>query len=86
MKNWPADAVMIVAANAGQQITAHMESEVPAKCRDCKADVVADSFTIREAEQLPSRHGRPIRFFCIDCATKRNVNQITEFYDHRKEA
>jgi len=82
-KRWPSDAIMIVAAPAGEEIQEKMESVVPATCRDCGCTVHADSYTIRRATSLPSRKGRPIKFFCINCCTsKYDTNSITELYDH----
>lgn len=83
LKTWPADAIMIVAANAGEEKREYMQSVVPAVCRDCGAALHADSFTIRTAEGLASRRGRPVLFFCIDCHLGYDVHTITEMHDHR---
>jgi hypothetical protein len=82
MKRWPADAVMIVAALAGEEKREKMESVVPAKCRDCGATVHADSYTIRTADSLPERRGRPVKFFCTRCCVNYDFGTITHMHDH----
>jgi len=82
MKRWPADAVMIVAMNAGQENRAQMESVVVATCRDCGAQLHADSYTIRVAHNLPERRGRPIKFFCPRCCVNYDYDSITHMHDH----
>lgn len=81
-KPWPADAVMIIAAVKGRELRFNMESVVPAKCRDCGTDLAADSFSIRTAQNLPSRRGRPIKYFCIECCCKYDHDSITELHNH----
>jgi hypothetical protein len=83
-KPWPGDAVMIIAANAGEEDPAIMERVVPAACRDCGAALAADGRTLRRAEALPSRRGRPVLYFCVPCAVGYDVNSITELYDDRR--
>jgi hypothetical protein len=75
-KPWPADAIMIVAANAFEENRANMESVVPAKCRDCGQALHADSKSIRFAEQMPVRRGRPILFFCIECHLNYSLDAV----------
>lgn len=69
LKPWPRDAVMIVAANAGQERREQMEAVHVCRCRDCGAVLHADTFTLRTAEQFPEvvRRGRPVMFFCLAC-------------------
>lgn len=83
MLNWPADAVMIVAAYAGEERREHMEGVVACECRMCGRTLHADSYTIRFAENLPNRLGRPIRFFCSGCCVLHDGRQLNELYDHR---
>lgn len=83
MKPWPKDAIMIVASLDGEEKRDQMESAVPVRCRDCKAVLMADSFTIRKAESLPSRHNRPIKFFCIRCFQNYDFKSVEEFHDDR---
>ena len=80
-KPWPGDAVIIVAANSGQENRANMESVVDVYCRDCFAPLAADAKTIRLAEQTPARRGRPIEFFCCRCAIRYNPGSITHYAD-----
>ena len=83
LKLWPSDAIMIVASLAGEERRERMESAVPATCRDCGAALMADSFTIRKAENLPSRFDRPIKFFCTICFTHYDFKSVQEFHDDR---
>jgi hypothetical protein len=80
---WPGDAVMIVAALAGTEIREHMESVVPCDCRDCGRLLHADSRTIRAAFHLPSRRGRPVEFFCVECCMKYDAKSVNEMHDCR---
>jgi hypothetical protein len=80
---WPSDAVMIVAARAGTENRAAMEGVNDATCRRCDAHLHADTRTIRTAEQLPQRMGRPVMFFCVECALLHNRNQIQTLIDQR---
>jgi len=82
LKQWPGDAVMIVAEWFGKENRTNMESVVEKECRDCGAKLGVDSFTIRVAEILPSRRGRPIKFFCPTCCMKHDPNSMTEVHDH----
>ncbi len=84
MKAWPKDAVMIIAAKRGEEITEQMESAIYVTCRECGISLAADSKTIRRAEQLPFlRNGRPIDFFCVECAMLHDRNQIDLMLDDR---
>lgn len=67
-KPWPADAVMVVAARAGQENRAAMSGADPAVCRDCEAALRFDPQTTAAALLMPERNGRPVRFFCPPCA------------------
>jgi hypothetical protein len=80
---WPKDAVMIVASKKGEEHREWMESVVAASCRDCGAELAADSATIRAAMQGEFRFGRPVQFFCIPCHTRHDVRQINVLVDHR---
>lgn len=82
-KRWPADVVMIIAAYAGSEDRSRMEAVVIGYCRDCHAALAVDSLTIRTAQQLPSRRGRPIRYLCPFCYTAYDLSTITEVHDHR---
>jgi hypothetical protein len=84
LKPWPSDAVMIVAANAGEENRANMEGVHPCVCRVCSRELAADKFSVRRAEQLPQRMGRPEMFFCAACASQHDVGQVTVFEDHRE--
>lgn len=83
-KDWPTDAVMIVAANAGEELRENMEAALPQTCRDCGTRLMADTHTIRKAQSLPSCHGRPVKFFCIQCAMQ--YGRPEEIYDDRNHA
>lgn len=82
-KPWPSDAIMIVAASAGEEIRENMESVVRTWCRDCGRLLHADSRCIREAGELDCRDGRPIKFFCVECCVKYDVNSVHKFLDMR---
>lgn len=86
LKPWPRDAVMIVASLAGEEIRSHMEGVHKDACRDCGRAVHADTFTVRRAESLPQRHGRPVKFFCLPCHSEyskvvRAGKDVVEFHD-----
>ena len=83
---WPVDAVMIVAADAGTENPATMESAVPVVCRHCGQALAADSATIRKAEKLPSRRGRPVMFFCVACCLRHDRGSVRERHDDRHGA
>lgn len=80
---WPADAVMIVAANAGEERRENMEGVVACSCRRCGQALNADTKTVRFADQMPERRGRPVKFFCVPCAVLHNRSQIQKLVDHR---
>lgn len=83
LKPWPADSVVIVAANRGEEQREFMESAIPVVCRDCGDALYADSRTIRTAAELPSRRERPITYLCISCCTAYDSSSLTEIHDHR---
>ena len=66
-KQWPSDAIMIIAANAGQERRENMQGWAPVHCRDCNALLMADPYSISLAENSPLRHGRPVKFLCMTC-------------------
>lgn len=82
LKPWPSDAVMIVAADAGTEIRANMDGVVKAECRDCGAELAADTYTVNAANALPIRRGRPVMFFCSRCCVKYDFASITHMHDH----
>lgn len=83
LKRWPSSAVIVVAASAGEERREQMEAVVPVECRDCGATLAADSHTIRLAEGLPSRQGRPVEFLCVACCVTYDRATVTEFHDDR---
>lgn len=82
VKPWPTDAVIVVAAIAGQEIREHMEGVLVRNCSDCGQVLHADTRTARAAEELPSRHNRPIEYLCVECAVTYDVRGI-ELHDLR---
>ena len=84
-KDWPSDAVMIVAANFGEENRKGMEAVMIVHCRDCEAKLAADAFTIRRAEQLAGSL-RPVKFFCVECSIGYDVRMAQVVEDHRNEA
>ncbi|MBX3444234.1 MAG: hypothetical protein KF774_17665 [Planctomyces sp.] len=81
---WPADAVMIVAANAGEERRAKMEGIHRCACCHCWEILHADTAVVRHCQRSPWRDGRPIRFFCVECATTRyDMQTIEHLEDHR---
>lgn len=80
---WPSDVIVIVAARAGREIREQMEGVVDATCRHCGGDLRADTRTLRRASELPERRGRPIEFFCIDCAVQHQRSEIDLLVDQR---
>lgn len=81
--HWPADAIIVVAANRGEEIKSQMEASVFVSCRLCGQVLATDTATIRKAKCLPERHGRPIDFFCIPCCCLHDRNSIDVLQDHR---
>lgn len=82
---WPSEALIIVASNRGKEIRANMESVVHVNCRDCQNELAADSHTIRRAEELPIRYGRPIEYLCLACASQNYEMPDTIIDDRRRE-
>jgi hypothetical protein len=82
-KSWPADAVMIVAAALGTEDRSHMDSVVLRECRDCGGTVAVEEGSITAAEAHPLRHGRPVLYYCVECAVEHDMRQITELVDRR---
>ncbi len=80
-KPWPSEAVIIVAARAGDEKPDQMDGPFVANCRDCYGDLIADIHTVHKAEHLPTRHGRPIEFLCVHCCLA--YERPTELHDDR---
>lgn len=80
---WPTDAVMIIAAKAGEEQRDRMHVPVDAICRHCGAHLVADLFTIAAAAALPSRLDRPLKFFCFPCHELHRLEMCDQIIDHR---
>lgn len=80
---WPSDAVIVVAANAGEEIRERMQGIHPCECRRCGQALHADTYTVRCAISLPSRLGRPVEFFCVACAVQHDIKSIGDLHDHR---
>ena len=85
---WPSDALMIVAANKGEENRRNMPKGVmAATCCECGQELAASVATFEIAEVHPDRHERPIRYFCIACATDRyDFRTIQSFMDHRERS
>lgn len=81
---WPVDAVMIVAA-LEEEFRHDQIRGVPVacRCRKCETNLLADSWTIERAENLPDTRGRPVLFFCIKCAALHDVECVNVLEDHR---
>ena len=84
LKPWPADAIMIVSAPAGEELREQMEGVAVVACRDCGRTLHADTMTIRRAETLPHRRGRPVKFFCPPCHTNYDLGRCTHIIEHNK--
>jgi len=87
-KTWPGDAVMLICGYRGDSgpngaRPEQMESPVAVVCRDCYKPLYSDSHSIQRAAELPSRHNRPIDFFCVLCATSYDSRQLNELHDDR---
>lgn len=82
-KSWPTDAVIIVAANRGEERREVMEAVEHVVCRHCGQELAADTATIRVVRESPHRMGRPVEFFCIPCFVLHDPRTITHFADHR---
>lgn len=80
---WPRDAIMIVASRAGTENRAAMEGVVTVECRLCGVSCRADTRTIRTANNLPERAGRPVKFFCVECAVKHKRSEVGLLIDQR---
>jgi len=80
MKPWPSDAVIIVAARAGEQRPG-VRTPFRRRCRDCGAVVVCSHGGISAAANTPSRRGRPIAFFCPDCTVTYDRGSIDVLHD-----
>lgn len=83
-KPWPRDAVMIVASPPEEAEIEKMEAIWGRDCRDCGRRLWVDTKTVREVFWLPVRRGRPIKFFCPECATRYDFDTINHFKDNRR--
>ena len=83
VKPWPSDAVMIVASPPCRSDVQKMESPTRQICRECGDQVLVDNLTLRRALTHPARFGRPVRFFCPDCARRHDFTRLDYFEDHR---
>ena len=85
LKDWPADAIVIVCALPQEFRHDLIGGDPQARvCSDCEAIVLADSWTIRRAEAIPIRRGRPLRFLCLQCAAGYDYDQVQYSERHRK--
>ncbi len=82
---WPSDALMLVCATPEEALTDQMDSVESGECRDCGCAVVFDGYCRDRLLQLPDRLkcGRPIKYFCAECATHYRLDQFDHFEDHR---
>lgn len=85
-KPWPAEALIVVASPAGEEIRSQMEGVHPAPCRECGATVHADTFTVRRANSHPLRLGRPVEFVCLACHVVYDQSTITHAEHHNRPA
>lgn len=82
-KPWPTDAIMLVCSTPETATREHMDSVNDGTCRDCGQAIVYSGRSMRFCLETPGRGDRPVRFFCIDCATQHRFEDITHFEDHR---
>jgi hypothetical protein len=83
LKPWPADAIMIVAASPESANVPAMDLPQPGQCRDCGAAVLYCSRTMARAQEVAAKTGgRPIRFFCLGCASLYDVAMCNRLIDH----
>lgn len=82
LKPWPRDAVMVVAARARDARPELMEGVAVEQCRDCRAVLHADTFTVRTAWGMPQRVGRPVLFFCPACCAGYDRSTVGVTVDH----
>jgi hypothetical protein len=83
-KQWPGDAVIIVAPPTGTEVVDPDEPTALHTCRDCGASVTVRNSSIRVSEQAGHTCGRPIKFFCISCAVTYDVNSMDRLIDLRR--
>ncbi len=83
-KPWPSDAVMVVAATPEDAVYSQMSSVEDCNCRDCGKALVADGYTINRASHPDLAHGRPVKFFCMECFDQYDMSTVTHHEDHRK--
>jgi hypothetical protein len=81
LKPWPSDALIVIAAYRGTENAATMEGPRPCHCRDCGAELVADTRSIRRALALPQRRGRPVEFLCLFCKEAYAMQGVRELWD-----
>lgn len=83
---WPADAVILVCANRGEENKKNMRASVFVSCRRCGESLAADSASIGKAEKLRERFERPIDFFCVPCCLLHDRKSVDILQDHREAA
>lgn len=82
--SWPDDAVMITAANAGEENRRNMQAVFRCVCRRCGRLLHADTRTVSRALEMPERMGRPIMFFCVECTVLHDPRSLDVFEDCRE--
>ena len=84
LKPWPKNCVQIVAATPAtvnvRGIREHITDQI---CHDCKTRLAVDSYSIRQALELPQRQGRPLRYICLNCFARYDRKTIDHLIYNR---
>jgi len=84
-KPWPNDAIMITASLAGKENVADMLNPYPANCRECGAALMACSRTLEAACNLSEQYGIPIKYFCMACHAKHDMEMCDLVVDQSQK-
>ena len=83
MKDWPTDALVIVASRTGAEIRDHMDSVYHAACRDCRSAVAFSGYTLGKRRGYRDLHRDPrlIEFLCVKCTAGHDMSTTYVFED-----
>jgi hypothetical protein len=80
---WPGDSIMMVCSSPQNANRAAMESVNQGWCRVCTAEIVYDGRSMRRALEIAAKTGgRPVQFFCEECAKHHDLFQCNRLIDH----
>lgn len=83
LKEWPNDALIIVAASPEDACFPLGVTPMRRTCRDCGTALSTCPSTYRRAMSDPDRRERPIAYLCVDCVAQYDRATLDKFVDCR---